>query len=184
MPQKKLRSFVILLLVVSLTGFGSVLAQDDEQVTFMSTQFNIVEESEAFRGVLEGYDSAVEFIPAEEADMINLMRAEAESGEGTVDLLGALHGTFPPLANDDLLFDLTDLLNSIEEEYDLADSFVELGKLGTDDYQYYIPWLQATYVMAAHVDALEYLPEGVDLNSMTWDEFAQWAQALNEGTGE
>lgn len=184
MSHKKLRSFVVLLLVVLLTGFGSVLAQDDEQVTFMSTQFNIVEESETFREILGGFDRAVEFIPAEEADMISLLRAESESGEGTVDLIGALHGTFPPLANEDLLFDLTDLLNSIEEEYDLADSFVELGKLGTDDYQYYIPWLQATYVMAAHVDALEYLPEGVDVNNMTWDELAQWAQALYEGTGE
>ena len=49
MPQK-LRSFVILLLVVSLTGFGSVLAQDDEQVTFMSTQFNIVRKARPSAG--------------------------------------------------------------------------------------------------------------------------------------
>ncbi|WP_119069866.1 ABC transporter substrate-binding protein [Aggregatilinea lenta] len=186
MSQKKLRSLAIILLVVALTGIGSVVvqAQGDDQVTFLSTQFNIVEESEAFRGILDGFGGSVDFIPSEEGPAIDLLRAESESGEGTTDVLGALHGTFPPLANDDLLFDLTDLLTTIEADYDLNDAYVELGKLGTEDYQYYIPWMQATYVMAANVDALEYLPEGADINALTWDQFAEWSKNIYDATGE
>ncbi|HML22856.1 MAG TPA: ABC transporter substrate-binding protein [Aggregatilinea sp.] len=184
MPHKRLRSLAIILLVVALTGIGGVLAQSDGKVTFLSTQFNVVEESDTFREILTGFGGEAEFIPSEEGPAIDLLRAESESGEGTTDVIGALHGTFPPLANDDLLFDLTDLLNTIEADYDLNDAYVELGKLGTEDYQYYIPWMQATYVMAANVDALQYLPEGADINALTWDQFAEWSKNIYDQTGE
>lgn len=38
--------------------------------------------------------------------------------------------------------------------------------------------------MAANVEALEYLPEGADLNALTWDQLAEWAAAIKEATGE
>jgi len=178
----KYRSIVVILLAVLLTGALGVQAQDGK-ITFMSTQFNIVEESDKFRTILTDYGE-VDFVPSEEGPMIDLLRAEAETGTGTVDLIGALHGTFPVLQNEDLLFDLSDLLVEVEESYELPPSFVELGKLGTEDYQYYIPWMQATYVMAAHVDALEYLPEGANINALTWEQFAEWAKNIYEATGE
>lgn len=180
MSRFKSRSIVVLLVLVMLAGALGVQAQDGT-ITFMSTQFNIVEESDKAREILADFGD-VEFVPSEEGPMIDLLRAEAEAGEGTVDLIGALHGTFPVLANEDLLFDLTPLLESLEVE--LAPSFVELGKLGTTDYQYYIPWLQATYIMAAHKDALQYLPEGADVNALTWEQFAQWAKNIYDETGE
>jgi len=37
--------------------------------------------------------------------------------------------------------------------------------------------------MAAHNDALEYLPEGADLNALTWEQFAEWCQVLLDETG-
>ncbi len=182
MFRTKFRSIVILVLVAMLTGVLGVSAQDGS-VTFMSTQFNIVEESDKIRTILADFGE-VEFVPSEEGPMIDLLRAEAETGEGSVDLIGALHGTFPVLQNEDVLFDLSDLLAQLEENYELPESFVELGKLGTADYQYYIPWMQATYIMAAHVSALEYLPEGADINALTWEQFAEWAKNIYDGTGE
>jgi multiple sugar transport system substrate-binding protein len=35
----------------------------------------------------------------------------------------------------------------------------QLGKFGTSE-QKFIPWMQASYVMAANKKALQYLPEG------------------------
>jgi multiple sugar transport system substrate-binding protein len=37
--------------------------------------------------------------------------------------------------------------------------------------------------MAAHVDALEYLPDGVDIDDMTWQDFSDWCQILLDETG-
>jgi multiple sugar transport system substrate-binding protein len=43
--------------------------------------------------------------------------------------------------------------------------------------------MQATYIMAAHNDALPYLPDGADINALTWDQFAEWCQNLLTETG-
>jgi len=182
MARNKFRVLAVLLVVVLLTGAVGVSAQDGK-VVFMSTQFNIVEETDKARAILADF-GAVDFVPSEEGPLIDLLKAEAEAGSGTVDLVGALHGTFPVLQNEDLLFDLTDLLAGIEAEYELPAAFVELGKMGTADYQYYIPWMQATYIMAAHMDALQYLPEGADINALTWEQLAAWAKNMYDATGE
>lgn len=176
--------FLLLAFVAVLLIAGTVFAQGDT-ITFLSTQFNVVEEAEKARAILAAFEGgAVEFVGSEEAAMIDLLKAEAQTGAGTVDVIGALHGTFPTLVNEDLMFDLTDLLASIEEGTDVNDAFVQLGRMGTEDYQYYIPWMQATYTMAAHKDALQYLPEGADINALTWAQLAEWGKAMQEATGE
>jgi multiple sugar transport system substrate-binding protein len=38
--------------------------------------------------------------------------------------------------------------------------------------------------MAANTEALQYLPEGADLNALTWDQLAEWAQNMQDATGE
>ncbi len=162
---------------------GLVTAQEDP-VIFISTQFNVVEEADRARTIFADFENGAEFITSEEGPLIDLLRAEGQSGEGTIDAIGALHGTFPTLVTEDLLFDLTDLVADIETEHDINDAFVELGRMGTTDYQYYVPWMQATYIMAAHVDTLEYLPEGADINALTWEQVVEWAHAVQEGTGE
>ena len=43
-------------------------------------------------------------------------------------------------------------------------NLMELGKLGTAQQQY-IPWMQATYVMVANKQALQYLPAGADVRA-------------------
>lgn len=179
----KNRLYVTLMLVlVALVAFG-VNAQGPT-VTLISTQFNVVEEAEKARTILGDYgNGTIQFITSEEGPLLDLLRAEAQAGQGVNDVVGALHGTFPTLAGEDLLFDLTDLLNDIESEYDVVDAYVTLGRMGTEDYQYYIPWMQATFTMAAHKDALQYLPEGADLNALTWDEVAAWGKALADATG-
>jgi len=143
-----------------------------------------VEEAEKFRAILADSGLDVEYLPSDEQPVFDTLTGEAGQEAGTIDVIGGLHGMFPTLVNADVLFDLSPLLEQVESEVDLADAFVELGKMGTTDYQYYVPWLQATYIMAANVEALEYLPEGADLNALTWDQLAEWAAAIKEATGE
>ncbi|HEX3049503.1 MAG TPA: ABC transporter substrate-binding protein [Aggregatilineaceae bacterium] len=182
--MKKFRAMTLVLMLVLLATSAGAFAQDNK-VTFMSTQWNTVEETDKVRTFLSAFEGGtVEFVPSEEGPLLDLIRAEAEAGEGTVDVIGALHGTYPTLAGEDLLFDLTDLLAGIEEQYDVNDAFVQLGKMGTEDVQYYIPFMQATFIMAATQESLQYLPEGADINNLTWDQFAAWAKAIYDATGE
>lgn len=151
-------------------------------VTFFSTQFSPVEEQEKFRAILQegGYD----FTVSEEGPLLDLVLAGIEAGEGEVDVIGSLHGTFPPLQRENAVINMIDIAEDLSADREFAEAFLETGLLGTDDFLYYIPWAQATYIMAAHNDALQYLPEGADVNALTWEQFGQWCQNILDETGE
>jgi multiple sugar transport system substrate-binding protein len=151
-------------------------------VVFFSTQFNPVEELEKFRAILQ--DGGFDATPSEEGPLLDLVLAGAQSGNGEVDVIGSLHGTFPPLQREDALMNLIDVADDLSADREFAGAFLETGLLGTQDFLYYVPWMQATYIMAAHNDALEYLPEGADINALTWEQLAEWCQAILDETGE
>jgi multiple sugar transport system substrate-binding protein len=149
-------------------------------VSFFSTQFNNVDEGTKFRAILQeggNYD----FSGSEEGPLIDLVLAGAETGQGQVDVVGSVHGTFPAIT--DAMMNMTDVVDDLSADREFVQSYLETGLLGTEDYLYYVPWMQATYIMAAHKDALEFLPAGADVNALTWEQFAEWCQALLDGTG-
>ena len=151
-------------------------------VVFFSTQFSPVEEQEKFRAILQ--DGGFDFTASEEGPLLDLVLAGAQAGQGEVDVIGALHGSFPPLAREDAMMNMSDVAEDLMGTRDFATAFLDTGLLGTDDYLYYVPWMQATYIMAANVEALDYLPEGADINALTWEQLGQWCQNLLDETGE
>ncbi len=156
---------------------------DYGKVVILSTQAKPVEEAEKMRGiVLKDFPGQPEFIPEDEGVLIDRVLAEKKAGKGSVDVIIALHGTFPVLLKEEALSDLTPLMERLSDR-GIPKAFVDLGKLGTDT-QYYVPVMQATYIFAANKKALEYLPEGADINALTWDELLQWAKNIYEATGE
>lgn len=161
-------------LAVSLTTMAAGTASAD--VLFWSTQAKPAEEAQAMREkVLSGFEGEVDFQPGETGPWLTRLQAELTAGSGKIGMLGALHGDLTTLGDD--LVDLSDV--------DLAgvnQTFLDLGKLGTDE-QKYVPWMQATYVMAANKKALEHLPEGADVMALSYDELIAWATTLAEKTG-
>lgn len=81
--MKKLTLFVLVLLTLSL---GIVVnAQDDAPVTFASTQFNVVEETEKARTIVSGFEGGtVDFIVYEEGPLLDLLAAESETSTGSL----------------------------------------------------------------------------------------------------
>ncbi len=59
-------------------------------------------------------------------------------------------------------------------------TYNELAKLGTGSMQY-MPWMQASYIMAASKKALQYLPEGADVDALTYDQLIAWAGNIKDG---
>jgi multiple sugar transport system substrate-binding protein len=148
-------------------------------VIFFSTQFSPVEEQEKFRAILQ--DGGFDFTASEEGPLIDLVLAGAQAGQAELDVVGALHGTFPPIQ--DAMMNMIDVADDLSADRDIAQAFLETGLLGSDDYLYYVPWMQATYIMAASTEAMQYLPEGADINALTWEQFAGWCQTLMDETG-
>lgn len=150
---------------------------DGSGASFASTQFVPVEEAEKLRAILA--QGGLDFTGVEEGPTVDQILA----GAGAIDVLGALHGTFPPLANEDALTNMIDVLDDLSDDRSFAPAFVQSGLLGTEDFLAYVPWAQATYIMAANQQALEYLPAGADIDNLAWEDLAVWCQAIMEGEG-
>ena len=153
------------------------------EVIMLSTQLAPLEEAEKMRNaILADYPGgfpAENFVPAATAaEFADRAAAEAAAGEGNgeVGVLGGLHGDLSILAEAGQLTDLSDLADELGD-LGLLESYVELGRFGTDQ-QLMIPWMQATYIMAASQEAMEYLPEGADQNALTWDDVTEWGRNI------
>jgi multiple sugar transport system substrate-binding protein len=158
------------------------VASPGDQPVFFSTQFVPVEEQERFRAILQ--DGGFDVIGSEEGPLIDVVLAGVQAGTSEIDVIGTLHGTFPPLAAQDALANMIDVADDLSDDRELTEAFLQTGLLGTQDFLYYVPWMQATYIMAAHNDALPYLPEGADVNALTWEQLGEWCQNIMQETGE
>lgn len=171
--------------ILSDRALGALAATAPGDVTFYSTQLAQVAEAEAFRNTLvKGFPGKVSAIfAASDSEFDNRVKAEARAGRGQVDLLGALHGSFSTLEDKNILMDLSDMVKEFTTgKTAIGKDFMTLGKLGTGR-QYYIPWIQATYVMAANKKALPYLPKGANVYRLTYGQLNQWAKAVKAKFG-
>ncbi len=159
---------------LALLMTGTVVSAE---TLFWSTQARPAEERQAMRdGVLDKFGSEVDYQPNENGPWLTRLQAELKANDGTIGLLGGLHGELAALSADDLV-DLDTLGLSAD-----SGTFNELAKLGAENMQY-IPWMQASYIMAANKKALEHLPEGADINALTYDQLIEWAANVHEAEG-
>ncbi len=175
MSPRKSRTALALVIAAPLAT-APLAAKAD--VLFWSTQAAPVEETQAMREqVLSGFGEAVDYQASEAGPWLTRMQAEIEAGSGTIGLLGGLHGQVTTLADD--LVDLSDLdIGGVK----VNEGFMKLGMLETAE-QKYMPWMQATYVMAANKKALEHLPEGADIMALSYDQLIEWSKNVADATG-
>ncbi len=163
-----------------VAGAGATSSALAAPILFWSNQGTPVNEQQAIRDtVLSGFSGDVDFQPQDPAPYMTRINAEQKAGKGTIDLIGGLHGDFSSFPDD--LIDLSGIVQSLSG-VGVNQTYLALGKLGTNE-QKYIPWMQATYIMAANKKALPYLPEGADINALTYDQLIAWAKNLADKTG-
>ncbi len=160
-------------------------AKDVGNVQFVSSQGAPANEGQKMNNkVLTGFNGHAEFISGATAGQdIDKVTAEQKAGRGTIDVIALQHGDFTTLGASDALEDLTPLLQRLEKDRKFPSALLNYGKLGTQK-QYYIPWLQATYMMAVNKKALPYLPKGADVNNLTYDQVITWGQNIQKANGE
>lgn len=155
-----------------------------QPLLFLSTQNTPVEEQQKMRTViLKDFTGAqVDFISDAEGVVVDRITAEQKANKVSTGVIGVLHGTFPNLLAANALEDLTPLLAKLSDR-PIVKEFLTFGKLGTDK-QYYIPWMQATYVLVANKKALPYLPTGANIDALTYQQLAEWGKNITAATQE
>jgi multiple sugar transport system substrate-binding protein len=169
----------IMMLAAAATVALSVSAgAANAQVQFWSTQAKPIEETQKMRDqVLKDFEGGADYQASDEGPWLTRIQAELEANSGTIGVLGALHGNFSTMSKD-----LVDLSGIDLGGAKINETYLKLAMLGTSE-QKYLPWMQATYIMAANKKALEFLPQGADLNTITYDQLIAWAKTMAEQTG-
>lgn len=154
-----------------------------KDLVFLSTQLRPLEEAQRTRTqILNTSPVPVEYVPEEPPQLVVHVQADMKSGSPTISLIGALHGELAPLVTMNDLAPLDDM-DALLKTSGIPAGMVTLAHLGTDHLQY-VPWMQATYIMAANKKALQYLPAGAKLESLTYDQLSQWAANAEKATGQ
>lgn len=189
---------LLVMLACILPGGGAARAQDQgaaesspasaasaEALLFLSTQFAPVSEADAMRRhVLATVDVPVNFQPYNSLTVLSrLMTGEMGRVPG---LVCGVHGDLMELNAAGSLADLDAYARDPAREATaqmIPPRFLELGHLGGAK-PIYRPFTQATYLMMAHRQALDYLPQGADLQRLTYEELIAWAAKMHGETGE
>jgi multiple sugar transport system substrate-binding protein len=167
--------------LASCAGFDTSGASAGEgTVGFLSTQFTPVEEKQRYEAVLKKFAKApVAYNSVDPGVFSSTVSTQASAGNVKTSLLGGLHGELAPLAES--LEDVDNLLRDLSGR-GFTKEMLELTKVGGSTSRY-VPWMQATYVVAVNKKALEWLPSGVDVNDLTYEGYLAWAKAAKQGAG-
>lgn len=149
-------------------------------VGFLSTQFTPVEEKQRYETVLKKFVRVpVAYNSVDPGVFASTIKSQAAAQNIKTSLLGGLHGELAPLAGS--LNDVDNILRDLSGR-GFTKEMLDLTKVGGSTAKY-IPWMQATYVVAVNKKALEWLPSGVDVNDLSYEDFLAWAKAAKQGAG-
>ena len=152
-------------------------------ITFLSTQLNPVEEAGKMRNaILKDFPGEVDFKPNDSSYVFNSIDSILSGNPNESLLIGALHGDLITLYEKNKLLPMDTIYGQIRAN-GLLDNLCALGKFDSS-HTYYIPWMQATFVMIANKKALQYLPKGANINELTYAEFLQWGKTIYEKTNK
>ena len=170
-------------LLAGLAVLGGTPRAHAEDLVFLSTQLRPIEEATKVREIiLKGAPVKPVYVVDEPAPFTVRLQAELATNRHTTSLVGALHGELQPFAPTGGLSPLDDLAKQLTDR-GIPDKLMALGRFG-GEHQLYIPWMQATYFMAANKQALPYLPKGADINALTYDQLAEWGANIQSATGK
>lgn len=151
-------------------------------ITFLSTQMNPVEEAGKMRNViLKDFPGTVDFKPNDSSFLFVQIDSLLKQNPSASILVGALHGDLVKLHELKALQSVDEIFNGLEKR-GFSEQLLNLSRLDGKG-MYYIPWMQASFVMAANKKALAFLPPGANLDELTYVQLEQWAENIFAKTG-
>jgi multiple sugar transport system substrate-binding protein len=169
---------------ISLTALLLVNSWAFAQVNVISTQLRPVQELEKVRSVLiKDAKPEINWIPEDGNTYMTRMQAESQATSGKVHVTIALDAELSPVNAAGALQDIDDVMNRLAPTREFSSASKDIAKMGGNSTRF-IPFLSNTFQMAAHKRALPYLPQGANINNLTWAQTIQWAKNIKAATGE
>jgi multiple sugar transport system substrate-binding protein len=152
-------------------------------IIFLSTQLNPVEEAAKMRSsILKDFPGKVDFRPNDNSYIYGQVDVLLHDAPASSILIGAVHSDLVKLWEGGKLKPLENVLDGLEGRK-FPESILKLSSFD-GKYASYVPWMQASYIMVAHRKALAWLPEGADVENLTYAQFLEWGRRIFEKTGK
>ncbi len=129
----------------------------------------------------EENDVKVEFQIVDDSTLLDRAQVQKETGNVTTDVVIAYCQRMPEWVAADYVEDLTAEVNSWTDRT-FSKGFTSMTVF--DGKQYFAPIGADVYLLAANKKAMQYLPEGADVQDLTWEQVVAWSQAMAKGEGE
>ena len=150
-------------LLAACAGFDTSGAAAPGTVGFLSTQFTPVEEWQRFEKVLRSQlPVPVAYNPVEGGVFTTTIKSQAQARNVRTALIGGLYNDLAPLA--DAFDDVGGLLGQLSGA-GYPEKILKLTTLGGRTPKF-VPWMQATYIVAVNKQALQWLPHGADVREL------------------
>jgi multiple sugar transport system substrate-binding protein len=187
--MRRIQLAVMIAILMAAWNAGLGRAAPAPEIVFTSNQFTPVEEQEWARNTLlarftQETGIAVRFITEPEGPYVDRLLAEVRAGRGTIDVTGTLQGIFPVLVAQGVVRDMTEVQRQLDARRDRTFYRDLLAASRMEGIQAFVPWMQATYLVAARRDALRYFPQGRNPMRMTYDDLLQWGENIQRATGQ
>jgi multiple sugar transport system substrate-binding protein len=129
----------------------------------------------------EEHGVIVNFQILDDDKMLDRAEVQQSTNHVTTDIVAAHNSQMINWVNADYVEDLTSVIAGWTDR-----TFSETFNSDTtyDGKQYFIPVGADVYLLLANNKVLPYLPDGADIDNLTWDQYAQWAVNIAEGEGE
>lgn len=167
--------------VLSACSGASTTGAPSGALSFLSTQFNPIQETQNFDSILKNRvtGTSVAFNSVTASVFATTLTAQIKAGKLSVGMVGGLHGDLSPYA--DQLLDAEGLLAELAGQH-IPQALIDVAKFGGATPKY-VPWMQASYVMAVNKKALQWLPHGVAVENLTYGQLLDWMTAARRGAG-
>jgi multiple sugar transport system substrate-binding protein len=129
----------------------------------------------------EEHGVTVNFQIIDDATLLQRAEVQQATNHVTTDIVVSHNGSMPQWLDAGWVEDLTDVVAGWTDRT-FSEAFVT--DTNRDGRQYFLPVGADVYLLLANNKALPYLADGVDLDAITWDQYAAWAVAIAEGEGE
>ncbi len=136
---------------------------------------------EVIKPFAEEHGIDIHFTIIDDATLLEQAQVQQTTGNVTTDIVVSHNGSMPQWLDNDWVEDLTDVVAGWTDRT-FSEAFVT--DTNRDGRQYFLPVGADVYLLLANNKALPYLPDGVDLDAITWDQYAAWAVAIAAGEGE
>ena len=187
MLYKRIKSFLVSTCLLGLLiGFAGCSKTEDKKSLFiLSRVWSKPSEQEYIQREI--------FAPFEEEKGIQirmdvltddkiLQRVEIQqkSKNYLADIIIAHSGVMTQWINQDYVVSLNPLMKNWKGR-DIIPAFNK--NTSRDGQTYFIPIAADVYLLMANKKAMPYLPKGVDINDITWEQFVEWANNIKKETG-